>query len=218
MQSQLIKGWRFDNSISLSNVNAADQQGYFLRPTFSITHRFAKVEELFGRGCLSIEHNEMRMKASDSVALQSFAFSNLQATFKSDEGKPNHWGIVYSTRTNSYPLGKELVKSDRSQNINIYAELLKNEHHQFRFNATYRTLDIVNNKVTAQLPDQTLLGRTEYQMNIKKGLLTGSLLYEAGAGQEQKRDLLPGSAGRSGSIYLDRFITMMEFNNSMNLR
>jgi len=34
---------------------------------------------------------KLRMKASDSVALQSFAFSNLQATFKSDEGKPNHW-------------------------------------------------------------------------------------------------------------------------------
>ena len=52
----------------------------------------------------------------------------------------NRWGITYFTREDSYPIGKDLVRSDRSQNVTVTTELLKNERHQFRFNGTYRNL------------------------------------------------------------------------------
>jgi len=115
-------------------------------------------------------------------------FQTIQFAVKSPLNKPNRWSITYMTRTNKYPYGKSLITSDVSHNINFTGELLKNTHHQFRWTATYRKLDILNTAVTTQKADQSILGRGEYQVNEWKGLLTGNLLYEAGSGQEQKRD------------------------------
>lgn len=185
---QTIGGWTFNNQFSLSNIEATDQKGYFWRPGVSISRRFKKLWNYTLGGSYAVEHNAIRNKFTDSMATQSFSFSTATAYLKSDAAKPNHWGITWFTRTNSYPLGTDLLKADRSQNVTLTTELLKNPHQQFRFTSTYRNLKIINSTLNSQLPDKSLLGRAEYQANTMKGLVSGNLLYEVGAGQEQKRD------------------------------
>jgi hypothetical protein len=64
---------------------------------------------------------------------------------------------------------------------------MSNEHHQFRFNATYRKLKIIDTRFN-QKPDERILGRAEYFTDIWKGAITGNFLYEVGSGQEPRRD------------------------------
>ncbi|HEX6431962.1 MAG TPA: hypothetical protein VF008_29925 [Niastella sp.] len=205
MHMQTIKGWTLNNQITLSNIDAINDKGYFWRPTFNLSRQFAKLKNYTIGGTYAVEHNAIRNKNNDSMAIQSFSFSNTSVFLKSDQAKPNHWGITWFTRTNSYPQGANLVKADKSQNVTLSGELLKDPRHQVRFTSTYRKLKILESTLNSQLPEESLLGRTEYQVNILKGLLNGNLLYEVGAGQEQKRDYsyLEVPAGQGEFTWID---------------
>jgi hypothetical protein len=202
---QTIKGWVLNNQVTLSNIDAINDKGYFWRPTFNLSRQFAKLKNYTIGGAYAVEHNAIRNKNTDSMAIQSFSFTNATAFLRSDQAKPNHWGITWFTRTNSYPQGTSLVKADRSQNLTLNGELLKDSRHQVRFTSTYRKLKILESTLNNQLPEESLLGRTEYQVNLLKGLLNGNLLYEVGAGQEQKRDysFLEVPAGQGEFTWID---------------
>jgi hypothetical protein len=204
-QAQNIDGWQFNNQFSLSNTNSTLEKGYFLRPTIDISKQFKHLWNYTVGASYSLEDNEVRNKLADTVNASSFSFQTVQVSLKSPLSKSNHWSLTYFNRVNKYPFGKDLAKSDVSNNINFAGEILKDPHNQFRWNITYRKLDIINSAVTTQTADQSLLARGEYQVNRWKGLLTGNLLYEAGSGQEQKRDyaFLEVPAGQGQYIWID---------------
>lgn len=205
IQNQSLKGWRFNNQLQYTKIDGERENGYFFRPTIDISRSFKKLRNYTIGGSFLSEHNELHHRLTDSVSLNSFSFQTLQLYIKSPEKELNRWGLTWFTRTNSYPVGKEMVKSDRSQNINLSTELLKSEHHQFRLNVTYRNLTIIEKTVYSLQADQSLLGRAEYQVNKWKGLLTGNILYEVGSGQEQKKDysFLEVPAGQGQYTWID---------------
>lgn len=203
--TQSIRGWKFNNVFNLSNINTLTDKGYFFRPSVNLTKTLERLKNYQLNLSYSVEHNEVRNKTSDSVSLQSFSFRVFQAGIRSSEQKLNRWGLSYFTREDSYPFGKDLLRSDRSQNLTLSTELMKNEHHQFRLNATYRNLKVINQIMPAIRADNSLLGRAEYQINEFSGLVLGNVLYEVGAGQEQKRDFafLEVPAGQGEYTWID---------------
>lgn len=202
---QTVRNWTFLNQLTLSNIDGENEKGYFWRPTLNVSRRFPKIWNYTIGGAYAVERNAIQRKTSDSMATQSFSFSQASAFLKSDETKPNSWSLVWFTRTNSYPLGNQLVTADRSQNLTLSAELLKSQHHQVRLTSTYRKLEILNKSLNGQIPEESLLGRAEYQANVLHGLVNGNLLYEVGSGQEQKRDFtyLEVPAGQGEFTWID---------------
>jgi hypothetical protein len=85
-------------------------------------------------------------------------------------------------------VNKGFIRGDRSYNLNLQTELLANPRRKLYLTATFRELKVFDTTLTNQKNDQTILGRAEYVMNEWKGALSGNVLYEVGAGQEQKRD------------------------------
>ena len=204
-QSQTLKGWKLNNQVNYTNISSQTEKGYFLRPSLDISKQLSWLRKYTIGSSFSLEENKLRNKASDSVTLTSFSFQTYQFYLKSPEKNLNRWGVTYLSRTNKYPGGKELVKTDNSQNVNLYAEVLKSSRHQFRLNVTYRNLNVLQTSLSSQKPDQSLLGRAEYLINEWKGLLAGNVLYEAGSGQEQKRDYtyLEVPAGQGQYTWID---------------
>ncbi len=200
-----IKGWHFTNQFHITHINSSTQKGAYIRPSIDLYRTFAGLKNLKIGSSYSSENNQQLNKQSDTLLPISFAFNLWQVYVKSSEKKLNRWGITYFAREDKIPFQKNLLTANKSQNVSLITELLKNENHQFKLNLTYRKLNVINKGFSNQQSDESLLGRAEYAINEWNGFVTGSVLYELGSGQEQKREYTYlGSSGRPGILYVDR--------------
>jgi hypothetical protein len=182
----IIKGWRLSDQLSVTTTTYGDSKDAYIRPTVDLVKALPGFKNLLIGFNYTGEHNKLQDKATDTLSALSFAFDQWQASVKSDPKKLNNWGVSFFTRNDFLPSGAALIQSDRSNNISIYGELAKSKKNQLRFNLTYRKLNVTDTLLTTQRNDQSLLGRVEYLVNEWKGFLKGTVLYELGAGQEQK--------------------------------
>ncbi len=183
-------GWRFNNQINITNASGTTDKGYFFRPSLDIAKTFPSLRNYTLGINYALEHNEARNKNSDSITPYSFSFDIMKFYLQSDATKQNNWILSYYTRSDKLPIGKDLIRTDRSQNFSLGASIFSNPAHQLKVNTTYRTLEVFQKTNSNAVSDKSLLGRIEYIVNEWKGMLTGNMLYELGAGQEQKRDFV----------------------------
>lgn len=183
-----VGGWTFANGFALTNFSNALEKGSFVRPVIDVSKELKQFRSLRLGFRYALEKNEVLNKRLDTVSNTSFSFDTYTAYLKTSEAKKNRYGLTFFTRADKYPTQNALEKGDRSYNVNFQADILKNEHHQFLINTTFRQLEVYNEKVSRQKSDRTVLSRIEYLVNEWNGFLTGNTLYEIGAGQEQRRD------------------------------
>jgi hypothetical protein len=182
------KGWQFNNQFVITNFTDSSNKGTYLRPTIGISKQLKTLANWRAGFNYSLEQNATRNRISDTLTPLAFSFDTYSFYMKSDERKKNHYNVTFSTRSDKYPVHKNFIRGDRSYNLNLQTELLANPKRKLYLNATFRELKVFDTTLTNQKNDQTILGRAEYVMNEWKGALTGNVLYEVGAGQEQKRD------------------------------
>ena len=182
------KGWRFNNQLVVTGFDYNQNKGSFLRPSIDLSKQLKKLDNWRAGFNYSLEKSNTVYKLSDTLTPTSFYFDVYSAYLKSDESRKDKYAVTFFTRSDKYAVGKEFIRGDRSLNLNLQTMLEGNAKRQFYLNATFRKLKVLNNTVSTQKEDETILGRAEYVMNEWKGFLTGNVLYEVGAGQEQRRD------------------------------
>jgi hypothetical protein len=187
-QYATIKGWRLSNNISFTGTNNPKQKGIYLRPTIDVSKVLSKVKMIQVGANYTGEYNKQTYKIADTLTPFSFAFTIAEVYIKSNQEKLNKWGASFFTRKDMFPVKSSLQAADKSYNYSFFTELMQSEKHQVKLNITYRQLTILNPGITRQKADESLLGRVQYYTNVWKGLITGDMLYELGAGQEQKRE------------------------------
>lgn len=180
-------GWSWNAQLSLTTFDSTFNRGMYWRPTLELSKVLEDMGKVTVGGKYSLEKDAILNRAADSLDGTSYGFDTWQVYLRSPEGK-KRWGLSYTDRSDRAPEGRDLVTTDQSHTINGYWEWTANIHQQVKLNATYRELDVNQTKVSTLLPEHTILGRAEYLTNVFKGALTGNVLYELGAGQEQQRE------------------------------
>jgi hypothetical protein len=182
------KEFAISSNISITNFNATLQKGNFFRPYVDINKSFKKLYNYQAGIKYLGEFNRLTDKLQDTLNPSSFGFNVYELYLRSSQAKLNKWGISVTLRNDLLPKRTSLMAADKSDNFNAFLELMKSEHHKFRFTGTYRKLTIIDSSISRQKADRSILGRAEYLVNEFKGFLNGSILYELGSGQEQKRE------------------------------
>ena len=183
-------GWQFNNRFVFTGFNALFNKGYFLRPVIDFNKQLKNLNDWRLGFRYAMEKNADREKITDTLSANAFSFETYSVYLKTSEKKKNLYGITFFTRADKYPVMKEFIRGDRSLNLNLQTELLANPKHRFFLNTTFRKLKVINAAVSRQKEDETILGRAEYLIKEWNGLLTGNVLYETGAGQEQRKDFV----------------------------
>ena len=188
VHQQSCRGWNLHDQVMYTTISTNTDQGYLLRPFMDLNKTFTKLRHYNIGGTFSMDHNGLHNRMDGRINPTGFSFTDWTAFIRSDMQRQNRWSFNYYSRHNRLPVGTVFLNSDVSHNFTALAELLKSPKHQFRLNVTYRILKISNATITTQQPENSLLGRAEYLVNIGRGFLIGNALYELGAGQEQRRD------------------------------
>ena len=199
------KGWQFNNRFMLTNFKSFGDKGSFFRPVFDMSKQIKAIDNWRVGFRYELQRNAIVNKAADTLTFAAFNYNTYSVYLRSNELKKNKYNINFFTRTDKYPVGKDFISGDRSINLSLQTEFLSSAARQFYLTTTFRKLKVFNETVSKQQEDETILGRAEYVMNEWKGLLTGNVLYEVGAGQEQRRDYayLEVPAGTGQYAWLD---------------
>ncbi len=199
------KGWQLHNVFNYTGIGAGSFHGSFLRPSVELNKIFPKLNNYQFGASYSLEHNELKYNLTDTILPSAFSFQSWNAFIKSRQDKGNRWSLSWFSRENKYPVKTAFVPLDVNHTFTGTVELLQNAHHKFIMSAGYRILNVKNKTLTNQQSENSLLSRSEYLVNVFKGAITGNLLYEIGAGQEQRRDFtyVEVPAGRGEYTWID---------------
>lgn len=136
------------------------------------------------------EVNRFRDRSTDTLQLSSFAFYTWEGFIQNADTSKIRFNLSYRERTDQAPRNNSFLDATHAQEASASVDLVGNPRSQFRTSATYRKLNIRNEALTAQRPDDALVGRAEYTVRAWKGAVMSSTFYEIGSGLELKREFI----------------------------
>lgn len=134
------------------------------------------------------ERNLWTQREMQEILNNSFAFESIQFYLKSPKKSGNQLTAHYKLRTDQLPLEQKLREHTQSEDFGLSYQLLKNPNNQIKTSASYRRLKILNQEITDQQPENTILGRLEHQFRAGRGLFQSNTFYEIGSGLEAEKE------------------------------
>ena len=138
-----------------------------------------------------MEQERIMFFQGKSDSLQSNSFDRLiwrAFIEKGDTNSNNFYQLSYSEIYDYLPDINSLGFAQKSENVNFEFRLSKNRNSSLSGKTSYRRLNIRNEELANQDPENTLLGRLQYDLRALKGFLSSNTFYQIGSGQENRRE------------------------------
>ena len=138
------------------------------------------------------EMNVFHQSSTIPLQLNSYQFYDYQfyiANIESDSSK-NSYKLFYRERYDQRSDSTQLSPAARARTAGGELKLLTMKNQTLNIVASYRELKIQNPTLISQTPENTILGRIDYEMRAFKGAFSFNNFYEIGSGLELKKEFL----------------------------
>lgn len=133
------------------------------------------------------EWNKFFHPLADTLISNSFGFNEASAFITDADSSEKRYELQYIHRDDYLPFRNDLKLATKADNFFASSKILDTEKASLRTSATYRKLSIADSALALRKPDETILGRVEYNQRFFKGMATSTIFYEAGSGLEAKK-------------------------------
>jgi hypothetical protein len=125
-----------------------------------------------------------------SLSTSSYQFLDWKVYLTQADSTKNKFQVYYRQRNDQLSDSFALRQAARAHNVGGSFDWLSNSSSQLRTLVNYRVLQITDTNLIQLQPENTLLGRIEYNLNVWKGALRSTTFYEVGSGLELKREFI----------------------------
>ena len=138
----------------------------------------------------------------------SYSFFDYQFFLANADSSNLNYKIFYRERYDKKSDSTRLTPVAKARTFGSEISLLTQKNQRLNFILNYRELTISNPKLINQTPENTLLGRVEYDLNFWKNAVTWNSFYELGSGLELKKEFLYIKVNDGQGVY-----TWIDYNH-----
>jgi hypothetical protein len=154
------------------------------------------------------DHERNVFKSNDKLVSNSYQFFDYQFYLANADSAKNDYKLFYRERYDLLPDSSRLVNSAKGTTVGGEFTFKNLKDQRLTLIASYRELKILDSLLINQMPENSLLGRIDYELRAFKNALTLNTFYEAGSGLELKREFLYIKVNDGQGIY-----TWIDYNN-----
>ena len=145
---------------------------------------------------------------SNTLEKSSYQFYDYQFYISNGDSSQNNYKIFYRERFDQRSDSSRLIPVARAKTAGGEIKLVSLKNQTINIITSYRELKVVNTNLLNQTPENTLLGRIDYELRAWKGALTWNNFYEIGSGLELKKEFLYIKVNDGQGVY-----TWIDYNS-----
>lgn len=164
-------------------ISKSGEQNEFLRHKADISQAFKKIRIGF-----KDDHERNTFHSGNLLNLSSYQFYDYQFYISNADSSKFNYRIFYRERYDERSDSTRLVNVARAKNAGGEIRLVSGQTQRLNLLVNYRELKVTQPALLSQTPENTLLGRVDYELKLLKGTVTWNTFYEIGSGLELKRE------------------------------
>ena len=136
------------------------------------------------------EENKRFQASTDSLSASAYKFYDWQFYLTNPDSANLGYKLFYRERKDYGNQSNLLIPGTHATEYGASFSLLKNPANQLKAMVSQRELRILNNDLTDQSPENTLLGRIDHTLRLAKNAVVSTIYYEIGSGLERRQEFV----------------------------